>query len=221
MLRFRALAEQSAAIGIIQEREARVVELQIGTTELAEACNLRRIDFCEIVEVLVDIGIDRAIDSTARRVVHHAGRRDRLLRRRSGRRFQELEIIGEDDFVEPNLLANPISDELEIRRAAVGHERDLHHLIKLFDAADRVLEVHEPVDAPVLAVGDTLQTDVLLHLHGVADRPVFQLAQLRRGNAAGLAIRASLQQLLRPQQTTDVIGTKRRLRSRTHRTFPL
>ena len=79
------------------------------------------------------------------------------------------------------------------------------------DAADLVHEIHVPRRAAELAVGDALQADVFLHLHGGADRVVLDRLQLRGAHASLLVLFACTQQLLRTQQATDVIGAERRL----------
>jgi hypothetical protein len=55
-----------------------------------------------------------------------------------------------------------------------------------------------------------LQADVLLQADDVADRVVLDLAQPIGGDATGREVRASLQQLRRPEQAADVVGAERR-----------
>jgi hypothetical protein len=67
-----------------------------------------------------------------------------------------------------------------------------------------------PEIAAKLAVGDSLHADLFLHLHRVANTTIFNLALLRGGYLALLMFLPGLPQLGRAQQTTDVIGAKRR-----------
>ena len=51
-------------------------------------------------------------------------------------------------------------------------------------AADLVEEIHVPGGAAEFAVGDALQADFLLQLDHVADRIVFDAAEIGRGDTA-------------------------------------
>ncbi len=87
---------------IVEVGEARVVQLQVGAAELAEARDLLAVGRREVVPEHVEVGIDRLVDGgTAAAVVHHARRRDRQLRH--GRRHgvaQERELAAEDRVLE-------------------------------------------------------------------------------------------------------------------------
>ena len=73
------------------------------------------------------------------------------------------------------------------------------------DAAELLEEVDVEVGAAELAVGDALEAHVLLELHDLGDRLVFDLAQLLgRDLALGLLL-ARLQQVLGAQEAADVV----------------
>jgi hypothetical protein len=65
------------------------------------------------------------------------------------------------------------------------------------------------VGAPVLAVGDALQAEILLEADDVADRAVLDLAQLRARDLALALALARVEQLLGAQEAADVIGAER------------
>ena len=175
-----AVAQHGAPRGIVEKRETGIVELQIGAAERGEAFDLLAVDRGEIGVEHLPVGIDVAVDAAAGRIMHHRRRGNGELRHRLGRDgSEEREILGEDRVVEPHALADPIGHEFEIERAGCGAERYLHRIGQLLDAADRVFEIHEPVDAAELAVGHRLKPDVLLAAHDLADRFVLDRAATR------------------------------------------
>jgi hypothetical protein len=89
-----------------------------------------------------------------------------------------------------------------------------------FDAVELAEKVGVPKIAAKLAVGDSLHANVFLHLHGIANAAVFDLAQLRVIDPSLLALLPRLQQLPRTQEATDVIGAKRRDLLISHDYFP-
>ncbi len=78
-----------------------------------------------------------------------------------------------------------------------------------------------PPGAAELAVGDGVETDVLLKPDGVADRRVLDFGERLGGNLATLAPLARVQQLLRAQQTADMVGAKRGLGARADGFLPI
>ena len=83
----------------------------------------------------------------------------------------------------------------------------------LRDAVDRVDEVHVPRRAAELPVGRRAQADVLLHLDDVRDRLVLYPAELGVVDLAGGVPGAGVEQVLRAEQTADVVGAERWLRT--------
>src|SRR5690606_13365752 len=76
------LIDVGALARIVEVREARVVNLQVGAAEPAEFLDLPRVDFGEGGPELLHVGIDGRIDGrSAAAVVDHAGRGFRQLGR--------------------------------------------------------------------------------------------------------------------------------------------
>jgi hypothetical protein len=71
-----------------------------------------------------------------------------------------------------------------------------------------------------LAVGYSLHANVLLHFNSIANAAVLGLSQLRGGYLALLVLLPGLAQLGRAQETTDMIGAKRRFVFFCHESFP-
>ena len=168
--------------GVVQAREAGVVELQVAAARLGECTDLVCPRGGEVGPELVEIRVDGAVHGGgAGAQQHHAGRRDGHLRhRRAHRARQETEVVGEDRRVEVQRLVHgqPVGDEL----AAALVVAELHHefLVGAGDAAQLVDEVHVPRGAAELAVGRHAQAEVLLQGDDVADRVVLGRAQARR-----------------------------------------
>ena len=73
------------------------------------------------------------------------------------------------------------------------------------DAAELLEEVDVEIGAAELAVGDALEADVLLELHDLGDRLVFDLAQLLGRDVAARLLGAGFEQVLRAQEAADVV----------------
>jgi hypothetical protein len=73
------------------------------------------------------------------------------------------------------------------------------------DAADLLQKVDVEIGAAELAVGDALQSDVLLELHDLGDRLVFHRAQLLGGDVALGLLLAGFQQVLGAQKAADMV----------------
>jgi hypothetical protein len=67
-----------------------------------------------------------------------------------------------------------------------------------------------PKVAPKLAIGDAVHSDVFLNSDNIADAAIFDFAQLRGAHLGLLIFFPGLPKLRRPQQTADMIRTKRR-----------
>jgi hypothetical protein len=70
-------------------------------------------------------------------------------------------------------------------------------------------EIHGPRPAAKLAVGDGLQTDLLVQGDRTADGVVLDGAQRSGVDVAGKMLGTGVRQLRRAQQAADVIGAKR------------
>ena len=205
-----------ALLRIVEIRKARVVELQIGAAALAELRDLARIDGGEITPEIFHAWIDRLVDGgTPTAVVHHAGRRNRELRRAAlHHRFQEIEVIAEDAAVERQLAFHLEARGREVHIALVAVKMHGDVLLNLAHTADLVQKVHVPRRAAEFAVGDALQAQLFLHTNDVANRGVFGLAQAGGIEPPCLVLRARAGELGRPQQAADMVGAEWRLSQR-------
>src|SRR5262249_18723262 len=87
--------------------------------------------------------------------------------------------------------------------------------------ADLVEKIHVPGAAAELAIGYSLEADLLLHLRGIADRCVLGPAQFLGGEPASLMLGARPQQLRWAQKAADMVGAERRTRQIAHRNLPI
>ena len=62
--------------------------------------------------------------------------------------------------------------------------------------------------AAEFAVGDAMQPQVLLEFDDLADGAILDLAQGLRGDGAAGTLLARIEQVLRPQETADMIGAE-------------
>ena len=105
---------------------------------------------------------------------------------------------------------DPVRLEAPVDRPALAPERHLHgRSVEPLDAADAELEIHQPVVAAELAVGHSLQADILLHAYRPRDRGILDAAQLLARDTAGRMVGARAQQLRRTQQAADMVGAER------------
>lgn len=70
-------------------------------------------------------------------------------------------------------------------------------------------EVHVPEGTAILAVGDSVQTDILFLLYQTGDLGIFDLGQFFSGNFAGFKLAASFVDSLCAQEAADNIVTIR------------
>ena len=164
---------------IVQIRQADVVQLQIGAAQLGQFGDLLRVDLRQVVPELLDVGINRRIDRRApAAVVHHAGRRNGELGRGVGHRLQEREVVAKNAFVELELALDLQRGGSEFDHALLVAKLNLHVVLHLGRAAHLVQKIHVPGGAAELAVGDSFQAQVLLLANDVADRLIFNAAQV-------------------------------------------
>jgi len=116
---------------VVQVGERRVIDLQVGATELAQAVHLVAVGRLEVAPEATDVGIYRLIDG--RPVMQHVGRWDRQLRHLSIRadRSEVAEVLTEDGLwqAKPAVHAQRRSLELDATlgvleshgRGLVGH----------------------------------------------------------------------------------------------------
>ena len=198
--------------GVVEVREAGVVELQVAAAEDGEPAHLLRVGGGEIRPELVELRVHGGVDRRpAAAVVDHARRGDGELRRRRPHGVaEEGEVVPEDRPLERDrpvdtdrgrreLQAPGLVDELHAQRGVVdpGHP------------AERVDEVHVPGRAPELAVGGAAQAGVLLHPHRVADGRILDATQRGGIDATRGAVRPRGEHLRWPEQAADVVGPER------------
>jgi hypothetical protein len=150
--------------------------------------------------------------------VDHARRRDGQLGGRGRDRvLHEAEGVGEDRFVQRDGLVDAQRRRRELQPALAVAELDGDGALDGLDPTELVDEVHVPRGTAELAVGRRLQTDVLLHADDVGDRGVLDATEVFVVDRAGLVVLTGLQQVLGPQQRTNVVGPKRWGGTRSHR----
>ena len=86
-------------------------------------------------------------------------------------------------------------------------------------SADLLEKVDVKVRAAEFSVGDSLQACVLLGLHDLCNRAIFDGAKLLARELSLDSLVARIQQLARAQEAADVIGAKRRCGARAHGYF--
>ena len=124
---------------------------------------------------------------------------------------QEGEVVAEDRVRKSELLLDVHAREHRLEVALVAVELDREAFLRMpHDAAELVDEVHVPGGAAELAVGGHAQPDVLLHLHGFADRLVLDRTQLVAVDAPRGVVLAGLKQRRWAEQAAHVVGAKRR-----------
>ncbi len=208
----QALGVHVFALGrIVQIGEGGVVHLQIAAAQPAERLDLFGVDRAEVVPELLDVGVDVRVDDVlAAPVVHHARRWDRELGHALGHdRFEELEILAEDALLILQLADDAQGRGGEFDAALVVVELDFQVVLDLLDPAELVEEIHVPGAAAVFAVGDSQKAEILLQLHGLANRLVLGGPELGLGDLALLIAGAGVQQLGRAQEAAHMIGAER------------
>ena len=204
--------------GVVQARQARVVELQVAAAQRGECADLVGVRGGQVGPELVEVGVDAAVDGggPAPEEDHVRRRQGHLRHRRAHLPGQEPVVVGEDRLIEVQRLADgePGGDEL----AGALVVAELHHdlVVGAGDAAELVDEVHVPRRAAELPVGRRAQSDVLLQRDDVADRVVLDRAQAGGVDAALREVVTGLHQRPRAQQAADVVGPERRLGAGIH-----
>jgi hypothetical protein len=138
-----------------------------------------------------------------------------------GHRCQVLEIIGLD-----TLAAFEPCGNFKSRRRPLdffvpglklsGYSTFIRHAFLDDYPVDLAKKVRVPNRSAILTVGDALKADILLHLDDIANATIFDLPQRSSRQFATLPTFASLQEFLRAQQATDVVGAKGRFLDISH-----
>jgi hypothetical protein len=201
-----------ALMGVVEVREARVVELEVGTAKLSQSSDLLLVCRGQVLPEVLDLGVDAGVDRRATTaVVDHVRRGNRQLGCQLGCRgghgvAQELEGVAEDRLRQGDAVVHPQSGSLEVKLPLFVGEMDLELLVGLGDAAELVDEVHVPGGAAELPVGGRLEPYSLLHGDDLADALVLESAQLVRGQLASGPLRPRLDKLCGTQQAPDVVS---------------
>ena len=145
--------------------------------------------------------------------MHHGRRWQRDLRRRACNRRQKLEIVDKNSAaVRTRELAGDLHGRRAVQAVAVGgmkthRELRRHH--------PHVLEFQHEIPVPgmaiVLAVGNELQPQLLLHADHVADRGLLDALELGLRDRLLLRLLPRPDQCVRPDEAADMIGAIRRL----------
>ena len=138
--------------------------------------------------------------------MHRRRRRDRHLRRLSGVRLEELEVLDHRMAVEVAELPRHANENLLRLHAAL--EGDLALAGVGLDARQRRDEIGLPGLAAVLAVGDRLQADRLLLLDQDFDLAVLDRLQLLGRDFVRARAWRAPPSARRAQQAADVVGAE-------------
>ncbi len=165
---------------IVEIREAGIVQLQVGAPELPELLDFVRIRAGQIPPEIPHVRIHTGIDGRApAAVVDHAGTRNGQLGGALGDRFEEGEVRAENALLQRDPARDLQGGGRELDIALLVVKPDAELLFHPCHAAQPVQEVHVPGAAAKFPIGDPLQSQALLHRHGLADRGVLDRAQLR------------------------------------------
>src|SRR5262249_35612438 len=161
-----ALPGMLPLLRVAGHRPGGVVELQIAAAGVVEGADGVAIGRAEIVEELVEIGIDLAADRVAPLAeMQGRRRRDGHLRRDLAMRLEEAEVIEHRVRREAELALDLQALRLGLHAGELDAGRGLIRL----DTVEAAEEVEVPPRAAELAVGRALQADVLLLLDDVLD----------------------------------------------------
>jgi hypothetical protein len=157
--------------------------------------------------------------------VDHVRRRDGQLRDlvTLDHGLQELERVAEDRVPEPDPVVDAQGGGLEVEIAGLVAEVHRQLLVGRVDTLELVDEVHVPRRTPELAVGRRTHSGVALERHHIADRGVLDLSQAVVVELPALVACPGVEEIGRPEQASDVVGTERRERADGHvfeRTHP-
>src|SRR5262249_31849567 len=188
----------------------RVVELQIAATGVIERLHRLLVGIAEVMEELIEIGIDALLDAVLGQTeMQHRRRGDGHLRRDLAVGFEKLEVrqhrmVGKADLAHD---AQPLRLGL--------HAAGLDALLGLadLDAVEHAEKVEVPPGAAELAVGRKLKAELLLLLDDLFDLAVLDGLELGRGDGALFALGARLFERRGAQEAADMIGAERRFGS--------
>ena len=121
--------------------------------------------------------------------------------------LQKLEVL--DHRV--RFVAAEFADDAQQNGARLrtrGRKLDLAFAHIRFDVVKLLQKIVVPGDAPVLAVGDRLQSDALLLADDLLDLAIFDFRQRVRADFATLALFPRFFERRGPQQAADMVGAE-------------
>src|SRR5215469_1375169 len=185
----------------------RVVELQIAAPGVVERLHRLLVGIAEIVEELIEIGIDALLDAVLGEAeMQHRRRRDGHLGCDLAVGFEKLEVrqhrmVGKADLAHD---AQPLRLGL--------HAAELDALLGLVNL-DGVEKVEVPPGAAELAVARQLKAELFLLLDNLLDLAVLDRLELGGADGALFALGARFLERRRAQEAADMVGTERRFGS--------
>src|SRR5271156_1888073 len=169
----------------------------------------------DILPEKIDVGIRIAADILAAGTEMDDGRRrNGYLGGARGCSAKKFEIVDVDRSVPSHPRLHARNQQGQLMAFAVD---EINFVDRRWVVGDRASTESAKIKigienlAAIFAVGDRLEPDALLERDRVANRRVFDGAQLLGGDFAARAIAAGLQQFRWPQQAADVVGSERRI----------
>src|SRR5207237_9931866 len=144
---------------IAEIREIRVVQLKVGAARSAELAQLLAVDSGDVGVEFREVRIRLAADRIATAAQQHGGRRNRLLCRLTGVRFQKKKILDFDGASVPELAGHLEGARAELTRGG----RQAAARVRPFELLD---EITVEGRTAVFAVGDRVQADCFLQRDG-------------------------------------------------------
>src|SRR5262245_22251148 len=199
-----------AVDGVAQHGDEHLVELQVATAGIGESAHALAVGGAQLGEELLEGGIGLlAHRGAAGAAVERRRRRNRDLRRPRRVRLDELEMLQHRVIGKAELA----DDARALRACLHALECDalLHHVA--LGAVETPEEVEVPPGAAELAVGDGLESHLLLLLDDALDLAILHRLERGRIDLALGVLFARLLQRCRTQQAADMVGAERRLGS--------
>ena len=206
--RFRS----GANVGIAEISEIGVVELQIAQAAAGEIGDFRAIGGGEIVVESLELRIDMIADRLAPAAeMQHRRRRNAHFRRAGRGLLEEIEVRSLNRPGPLHLAVDMHGRRRETNLRAVALLEVRRELaVADLDPVQPLQKIDVKVGAAKLAVGDPLETHILLGAHDLADALVLDCVQFGRGKMASGEAIARFSQPLGAKEAADMVGAKRR-----------
>src|SRR5260221_3090548 len=162
---------------------------------------------------IVEEGLELRVGVLADRVssaaeMEHRRRGQGDLRGSPGGRLQVLKCVEQNRLHMPDLVRDVHDRRSEVHGTLLSAKA--HRAAALGDDALQLLEkIDVKVRPAKLAVGDALETRVLLELDDLGDRLVLDRAERRPVDLASREALASIEQLAGTEEAADMVGPKR------------